>query len=248
MREFRDNLLKATYIMPGSTRMQPKPYSRRTINNDLARVIEIFRWGREMQLIPEDAFRAIEDVRRVRHGQYGVKDRPTEKDSLPTADIEAIKPYVSQIVRDMITLQECTGARPGEICAMRPVDIEVNGPVWVYRPPDHKTAHRGDQRNIYLGPQAIEIVQRYLADSNGQLEAPMFSAAKSAAWHRAQKHALRKSPMNQGNKPSVRTVKQPKRVPRDHFTTNSYRQAIERGCILADVPVWKPHGLSTRSG
>ena len=35
----------------------------------------------------------------------------------------------------------------------------------------------------------------------------------------------------------------PKRAPRDRYTTDSYRRAIQRACETAGVPPWHPHQL-----
>lgn len=34
-----------------------------------------------------------------------------------------------------------------------------------------------------------------------------------------------------------------RRPPRDHYTTGTYRQAVERACEKAGVPAWTPHQL-----
>ena len=61
----------------------------------------------------------------------------------------------------MAQLQLHTGMRPGEVCVMRGMDLEMTGKVWMYRPGsdrgphgNHKTAHRGQCRVIALGPRA----------------------------------------------------------------------------------------------
>lgn len=40
----------------------------------------------------------------------------------------------------MVQMQLLTAARPGEVCIMRPCDIDRSGRIWVYKPKDHKTA------------------------------------------------------------------------------------------------------------
>ena len=46
--------------------------------------------------------------------------------------------------RAMVEVQLLTGMRPGEVCQLRPCDIDTAGPVWVFRPRQHKTRHRGE--------------------------------------------------------------------------------------------------------
>ena len=52
---------------------------------------------------------------------------------------------------------------------MRGIDLEVSGPVWVYRPGsdqgpegDHKTAHYGHERTLLIGPRAQEVLKPWL--------------------------------------------------------------------------------------
>ena len=52
----------------------------------------------------------------------------------------------------MIQLQQLTGMRSGELCAMRPINIDTSGPFWIYEPATHKNHWRGHRRLIALGP------------------------------------------------------------------------------------------------
>ena len=45
---------------------------------------------------------------------------------------------------------------------MRPCDIDHSDKVWVYQPQEHKTAHHGLQRRIYLGPKAQKVLAPFL--------------------------------------------------------------------------------------
>ncbi len=55
---------------------------------------------------------------------------------MPVEDstVEATLPYLSAVVADMIRLQRLTGMRPGEVCAVRPCDVDRSEEVWTYRP------------------------------------------------------------------------------------------------------------------
>ncbi len=52
--------------------------------------------------------------------------------------------------------------RPGEVCALRPVDIDRSGDVWEYKPLGHKTEHHDRSRMIYIGPQAQAVLTPFL--------------------------------------------------------------------------------------
>jgi hypothetical protein len=68
-----------------------------------------------------------------------------------------------EVVADMARLQQPTGMRSGELCIMRPMDIDGSGSVWRYVPDSHKTQYRGHRRTVFLGSRAQVILLRYLA-------------------------------------------------------------------------------------
>ncbi len=161
---------------------------------------------------------------------------------VPQEAIDAIRPYVSRQVWAMIELQLLTAARPGEICMMRPCDIDRTGKIWLYRPVSHKTAHHGYDRTVYIGPRGQEVLQSFLLRS---LEAHCFSPAEVDAERRAVLHEQRVTPLSCGNRPGTNRKAKPCKKPGDHYTTNSYRRAIRSACDKA-FPL--PARLDRREG
>ncbi len=93
------------------------------------------------------------------------KDRCDARESepvkpVPQEYVDAVQPYVSRQVWAMIQLQLLTAARPGEILKMRPWDIDRSEKIWVYAPAEHKTAHHGHERKIYIGPKGQILRKR----------------------------------------------------------------------------------------
>ena len=41
---------------------------------------------------------------------------------------------------------------------MRPVDLNMKGSVWEYEPANHKAAHHGHERVIYIGLHGQEVI------------------------------------------------------------------------------------------
>jgi integrase len=147
---------------------------------------------------------------------------------------EAIFDHLSPQVQAMIELQTLTGMRPGEMCVMRGVDIDTTGKTWRYRPGKHKTAHHGHERVVDLGPQAREIVAKFLKPD---LRAFIFSPADAAEARRQLRHEQRRTPTNCGNAPAVESEDVERdREPGDHYTPTSYRRAIARACAEAFPP------------
>jgi integrase len=156
--------------------------------------------------------------------------------------VDAVQPFVSPQVWAIIQLQRLTGARAGELVILRPADVDTSGEVWLYTPTDHKTAHHGHERTVYLGPKAQEVLQPFLLRNP---EDYCFSPAEAEAAHRREKHARRNTPLSCGNRPGSNRTPDPKRKPGDHYTTGSYRRAITRACEKAFPP---PAPLARQKG
>ena len=136
-------------------------------------------------------------------------------------------------------------ARPGEVVAMRPRDLDMSGRVWTYRPAQHKTAHHGHQRVIYIGPRAQEVLRPFLSRP---LSAFMFSPAEAEAQRRARLHENRKTPLSCGNRPGTNRKADPQRKPGDRYDAHSYYKAVRWAIRAAravgvEVPDFHPHQI-----
>jgi integrase len=144
--------------------------------------------------------------------------------------VEATLRHLPETVSDMVRVQRLTGMRPQETCLLRPIDLDRSGEIWIYRPESHKTEHHGRGRVIPIGPQAQQILTRYLAR---ELEMPCFRPVDSEAKRRALKHRTRRTPLKHGNRPGTNVVGRPKRTPSNRYNVSSYRRAIHRACDRA---------------
>jgi integrase len=154
------------------------------------------------------------------------------------AVVEATLPLLLPPVAAMVRLQLLSGMRPGEVCRMRPIDIDMTGKVWLYRPARHKTAWRGKPRVVALGPQAQAIVREFLPTGT---EEPLFSPARAMEDRAARLRSARKSKV-QPSQVSRKKAK-PKRQPGQWYTTHSYAVAVRRACERASVQHWHPNQL-----
>jgi len=198
-------------------------------------VLAMFRWAASYEMVPTDVYhrlKTIEPLRAPSRQRVG---------PAPEGAIAAVRSIVSAQVRAMIDLQLLTGMRPGEVCVMRPCDIDMTGPVWAYRPATHKTAHHGHERLVYLGPRAQAVLRPFLIGR--ATTAYCFSPAEARAAWEAAKHALRRTQLSCGNRPSTNRKPEPRRKPGERYTPNSYCRAVARACARARVERWHPHQL-----
>lgn len=148
--------------------LERKPPSRKYVNDCINRIRTAFRWAAERGLIPGAVAHELAAVRSLRAGRSeGARETPRME---PVADdtFLATLRHLPKVVADVLMVIRLTGARPGEICSMRPQEIttvDENGKslqVWLYHPTTRKNAYRGLGREIYLNTSAQEILEPYL--------------------------------------------------------------------------------------
>ena len=114
-------------------RMIEEGQSRKYINLNVGRIKRMFKWAVSEELIPVTVYQALATVPGLQKGRTKAHETEPIK---PVADelVEATLPFLPSVVADMVQLQRLTGARPEEICILRPADLDRNGDVLVYRP------------------------------------------------------------------------------------------------------------------
>jgi integrase len=149
-------------------------------------------------------------------------------------------------VADMVRLQLETGMRPGELVEMRPIDIDMSGKVWLYRPSRHKTAHLGHGRIIPLGPKAQTIILKYLTTNT---QTPIFSPARTVEERRLALRLRRRTKVQPSQQ--NRRKQQPKKKAGHSYTVASYGKAVAQALARHNkdkrpaehIPHWHPHQL-----
>lgn len=231
-------------------RMVAHGLARTTINGGVNRIRRAFNWAAGEELIPASVPTALATVAGLRAGRTEARETAPV---LPVDDltVDATVACLPEVVADMVRLQRLTGMRPGEVCDLRPCDLDRNaagddgGEVWTYRPESHKTQHHGRGRVIFLGPKAQAILLKYLARD---AQACCFRPCDSEAKRRALAHALRTTPLSCGNRPGTNVkpgagLNSGRGRPGEKYTTTNYRQAITRACERAKVAPWTPNQL-----
>jgi len=208
-------------------------WCRNSINKQVHRIRRIFSWGVENEIVPGEILPALKAVAALKKGRTTAHDRPPIQ---PVSDnaVNATLPFLSSVVADMVRLERVTGMRPGEVCCIRPRDIDRAANVWIYRPASHKTQHHGRSRVIVIGPQGQAILSPYL-DNRGLAEY-VFAPVESERQRRAEMHAKRTTPKSYGNAPGTNRRADPQRKAGMKYTSNTYRKAIERACLKAFPP------------
>ncbi len=215
-------------------------WSRKHINKQVGRLIRMFKWASSKELVNPKIPLSLASLSGLKKGRCEAKESPgvgCVDDSVVTATISKLP----KIVGDMVKLQRLTGARPSEVCNLRPCDMDRTGDVWIYTPAEHKTEHHEKGRTIVIGPKAQRLLKPYLL---GRLaDSYCFSPAESEQKRREAATKARTTPASCGNRPGTNRCAAPKRKANDRYTTDSYRRAIHRACEANDITKWSPNRL-----
>jgi integrase len=211
-----------------------KNLSRSEVNRRVRLVRAVFQWGVGEGLVPAPVWQALIAVKGLKRGRSEAREtepvRPVDDDT-----IDIVLPHLPPVVADMLRLQRLTGMRSGELCIMRPADIDRSGAEWAYVPLTHKTEHHGRDRTVFLGPRAQAVLAPYLARDPGAF---CFCPAEAEARRNAGRSDKRVTPLwNSHRKRNVEKRKaRRRRPPGSAYTPESYAQAIDRACVRALPP------------
>lgn len=93
--------------------------SRGHINEQIAKIRRVFRWGVSHELVAPSVLQALEAVPGLKRGRTRARETEPVKPA-HEEHIEAVRAIVGRQVRGLIDLQLLTGARPGELFGLRP--------------------------------------------------------------------------------------------------------------------------------
>ena len=213
-----------------------KRYSRNFCNKLTRFIRHIFKWGVERELVPYHVYEALKSVTPVTKRE--AKNRPPRK-PVPYAVIKRTLPYLNPVVADMVCVQLFAAMRPGEVCRIRPCDIdrsreEVDG-VWLYLPSEHMTDWHEQTitKVISLCKSAQEILERRM-QGKAQTDYIFTPAdAMREKWERdAANRKSKITPSQQARK--EKRANNPKAKFRPCYTSESYGKSITR--TIANLP------------
>ena len=105
-------------------------------------------------------YHALLAVKGLRKGTPGVRETVKVR-PVPRGHVKAVLGKAHAVLKAMLLFAYRTGARPGEVGALKPSHIDRTGKLWVYHvPPEaNKTEHHDQERKVYVGPRARKILE-----------------------------------------------------------------------------------------
>lgn len=212
---------------------------RTTINSYLHMARAIFKWGVEHGYLDGGVVHNLEYVSTLKKGRT-IAPESEKRPAAPLEDVRKAQAMMPSVLRTLVEVQLNSGARPGEVVDLRPCDIETetnddgSEDWWVDLSKKHKNAWRGQSRILLLGPKCQEALKPLL---DGRDPEAFIFDPREAVRERAEQRSNHRKP---DQRPTPRETG--RRIG-EHYTTASYRRAIETACKKAKVPVWTPHQL-----
>ena len=164
---------------------------RGEVNRRTNIVRRIFKWAASEELVHETTYNALRVVSGLQKGRTAARETDPV---LPVDDVivDATLPFLNRFVVALVQFQRLTGCRPGEACALRMTDVDTAGDVWMFRPKEHKTAHKGKGRAIAIGPKAQAVIAPFIGTDP---TAYVFDPRAAVEEGRADRAANRKTPL-----------------------------------------------------
>jgi len=212
-------------------------WSRKHTNKQASRLVRMFKWAVENELASPDSHAALAAVAGLKKGRTDAR----ETDAVACVDdavVDATIKHLPELISDMVRLQRLTGARPGEICSLKPKDIDRSSNIWVYIPAVHKNEHHNQERVVMIGPKAQEILRPYLLRP---ADAFCFTPKESEQRRFEKLAAERTTPLRKRDREAGK--KRRLRKYADSYTADTYRHAVQRTCKIRGLAKWSPNQL-----
>jgi integrase len=129
--------------------------------------------------------------------------------------VQKTLPHLPPLIRALVVTLFHTGARVGELAKLTTGMIDRTGEVWVADLDQHKNAHKGKSRRIFIGPKAQQALLPFLLEN--QRAEPIFS------------------PLSVDERQKKRRGK---RLPGKIYSRNGLGQVLRRAINRAGVEHW----------
>ena len=227
---------------------------RVTCNSVVKAIRRMLKWAAEQGHVSPSVWHGLEVVSALKRGRTDAPEvEPVEE--VPEPIVEATLPQLPPVVAAMVWFQRWTGARPGEVCLLRPCDIDRSRDVWVFQPEHHKLDWReqATPRRIPIGIEGQKVIMPYLLRAGTDY---CFSPVEAEKQRNAARREERQTPRWESHvraQKAKRKGKAGKRRPGKCYTTASYRRAVARAVEIANkaraaadlepLPKWSPNQL-----
>ena len=202
---------------------------RRTVNQRVARIVRLFRYGVENEIVPPGVYQALKAVEGLRAGLSKAGESRTVR-PVPDERVDAVLPFLSPQLRAVVRLQRLTGMRSGEALTMRTCDLDMSGETWEYTPERHKTEHyREADADGPRPPAAGGSLRPWLRPNQ---EEYLFRPAEAEAERQAGRRSGRRTPMTPSQRARSRKAR-PSKAPGDRYDARSSAHAVARACDRA---------------
>lgn len=136
-------------------------WCRNVVNRQTVRLRTVWRWAEREGLVPEGSWAHLRTLPGLKAND-GRARATAKRKAAAWADVLAVVKRCEAPVRAMLLTQWWSGCRSGEVRTMRRGDLDRSGPVWVYRPRLHKTAHLGQTRVVALGRRCQAALRAFV--------------------------------------------------------------------------------------
>ena len=224
---------------------------RKQINDYISRVVRVFSWGLEEELVKYETVAVLKAVKPLQEGYPGTHDHE-DREEVTDEVIKRTLPFMPPTLRAMVQIQRLTGCRPSEIFNMKAGQIDKNSTpdLWLYRLPQHKTKKKTKREKIIpFGKPEQVLLSPYLEGKT--VEQAVFSPGAAMEERRAEQRANRKSKLtpSQEMRDQANATKSSKY--REFYNKDSYRQAVEYAINKGNkelpederIPYWTPYQI-----
>ncbi|MEQ8850058.1 site-specific integrase [Botrimarina sp.] len=214
-------------------------WSRDYLNKQVSRLVTMFKWCVKKEICSPRVYEQLKALGGLKKGRTRARE---SEGVVPVEDalVDETLPALPEIVAAMVRFQRLTGMRPGEVCELRPCDLDRSGVVCFYRPWSHKTEHHERDRVAAVGPKAQSVLGPFLDRTE---QSYCFSPSESVERARKRAEANRRTPRSCGNRRGANRKESPRRTAGDCYQVSSYRNAIRRACNKLGLEVWTPNQL-----
>jgi integrase len=158
---------------------------RNTVNGKVSRIVRMFTWGAdpEQRLVPASVVAELKLLRPLAYGRSSAREtdglEPVSRGVVMSVLASLMDPprrggkrtakrlnrgqmLTRHQLATMIELQLETGMRSSELCGLAWERIDRSRGVWVYRPAEHKSEHRGKDRLVLIRDVEQALIRRWM--------------------------------------------------------------------------------------